>query len=271
MRVLGEQAVADPTAIEAQVRSEMAERQQARPRSAPARIPLPATGVTCTGDSSPGKRQSAAACDRPATLLCCACRRRQSHVFPFCSGAAKVPGQAERLTRLLSSHPGRPAHAAARRAPGARRPQPGAHADAGGAQGEEDAQAGRRGGRGRGLPSDVLPHRLAGQHAAPLQSPRECRCALARPLRAGPVAPPLQLSFRALRCVVAFWSPSGGKLRPGHGRGYASCRLVSGLQGAGRKGAPHHGESGRGCSPAHALQHAAPWPWPRALQALTVL
>ena len=35
MRVLGEQAVADPTAIEAQVRSEMAERQQARSRSAP--------------------------------------------------------------------------------------------------------------------------------------------------------------------------------------------------------------------------------------------
>ena len=32
MRVLGEQAVADPTAIEAQVRGQMADRQQARSR-----------------------------------------------------------------------------------------------------------------------------------------------------------------------------------------------------------------------------------------------
>ncbi len=52
MRVLGEQAVADPTAIEAQVRSEMAERQQARSRSAPRTHSSASHRVTCTGDGS---------------------------------------------------------------------------------------------------------------------------------------------------------------------------------------------------------------------------
>jgi hypothetical protein len=142
------------------------------------------------------------------------------------NGAGQGPGQPKRLTWSLPRHLGRLAYAAARRAAGARRPQPGAHADAGGAQGEEDAQAGRRGGRGRGLPGDVLPHRLAGQHAAPLQSPRERRGAPARALRAGLAEPHLQLSARALRCVATPLEPvrRGTAACSWQGVG-ASCRL----------------------------------------------